>query len=143
MWRTRFGAFSAAHFFAQSRRAAPLCDRGFARCAMRGAMGRAEHRRADPACAERAFFGVTTAPISGRKQAARRLRKLRVRPPFYRRKKSAHCVRVWREKRSATRAKNAFFISPYVRWRASTQKKVNESSRASCALTRFSCTLRD
>ena len=39
--------------------------------------------------------------------------------------------------------KIALIRPPYVSWARSAQKKVNETSRASCALTRFSCTLRD
>jgi hypothetical protein len=41
------------------------------------------------------------------------------------------------------RAENTKIKSSYVRWARPLQKKVNESARASCALTRFSCTLRD
>jgi hypothetical protein len=48
-----------------------------------------------------------------------------------------------REKRADALIDHANSIRPYVRWARSTQKKVNECARASCALTRFSCTLRD
>ena len=44
---------------------------------------------------------------------------------------------------AAAREKHARWRKPYVRWARSMQKKVNDSSRACCALTRFSCTLRD
>jgi len=48
-----------------------------------------------------------------------------------------------REKRGAARVENTKIKTSYVRWARSARKKVNESARASCALTRFSCTLRD
>ncbi len=57
--------------------------------------------------------------------------------------KSRRAARATRESMLAGRIQNALFISPDGRWRASSRKKVNDSSRASCALTRFSCTLRD
>jgi hypothetical protein len=99
--------------------------------------------QADPVAVRARFFSRSRAQFSGRAMGTIAGRKSARASIAKDRQNLARGVGATRDLRSIARAKIAILNSPYVRWRASPQKKVNESSRASCALTRFSCTLRD
>jgi hypothetical protein len=100
-------------------------------------------KQAPPGARAQAFSGAPTGPKIGLIHAPRRAQKAWRRRAESGAKNCARTRAAARESTPHAREKSWQSRRPYVRWARSTRKKVNDSSRACCALTRFSCTLRD